>query len=306
MLAQTTSTSLHLGSFSAGVDEPISVRKGQNGRKDTAVSTFYGTTHCRDTNQYKARLTVQSGRDGKKGVSRSLGTFSDASKAGTAVAKHLREHVRDCHTRARACACMRTRPRVSPEALRELNVVVNTDLTAKELAHVLHNEMLARRLSPNGIDDLKLRAAAKIARDLVADAVDEDAMSAASTSSKRVREDTPCIPNWGQSAPFFFSISRSMPTANADDPCRSEGTSMRVSPRPFRRHPPIRSSRSAFAVGMRRRVVKNRSAAGSLAAQRRRLRKVRRQDTPGLGQARLLRSRRPRDAQPTPGQRRFF
>ena len=40
----------------------------------------------------------------------------------------------------------------------------------------------------------------------------------------------------------FFSASRSMPTANAEDPCRSQGTKRRVSPRPFRQHPPIRSS----------------------------------------------------------------
>ena len=39
-----------------------------------------------------------------------------------------------------------------------------------------------------------------------------------------------------------FSISRSMPTANAADPCRAEGAQRRVSPRSFRRYPPIRSS----------------------------------------------------------------
>ena len=43
-------------------------------------------------------------------------------------------------------------------------------------------------------------------------------------------------------APFFFSRSRSTPTANTEDPCRSVGTDRRVSPRPFRRYPLIRSS----------------------------------------------------------------
>ena len=41
---------------------------------------------------------------------------------------------------------------------------------------------------------------------------------------------------------FFFSTSRRMPTANAEALCRSERTQRRVSPRPLRRHPPIRSS----------------------------------------------------------------
>ena len=36
---------------------------------------------------------------------------------------------------------------------------------------------------------------------------------------------------------FFFNISRCIPTANAEDLCRFEGTSRRVSPRPFWRHP---------------------------------------------------------------------
>ena len=40
------------------------------------------------------------------------------------------------------------------------------------------------------------------------------------------------------SARFFFPRSRSMPTANAEDLRRSEGTKRRVSPRPFRRCPP--------------------------------------------------------------------
>ena len=39
----------------------------------------------------------------------------------------------------------------------------------------------------------------------------------------------------------FFSVSRSTPTANADDRCRSEGTQRRISPRLFRCHPPTRS-----------------------------------------------------------------
>ena len=38
--------------------------------------------------------------------------------------------------------------------------------------------------------------------------------------------------------------------------CRSDGTQRRVSPRRFRRRPPIRSSPSAFAVGTRRKVAK--------------------------------------------------
>ena len=33
-----------------------------------------------------------------------------------------------------------------------------------------------------------------------------------------------------------------MPTANAEDPSRFEGIQRRDAPRPFRRHPPIRSS----------------------------------------------------------------
>ena len=39
-----------------------------------------------------------------------------------------------------------------------------------------------------------------------------------------------------------FSISRSMPTANTEDLYQYEGTQRRVSPRPFRHYPPIRSS----------------------------------------------------------------
>ena len=39
---------------------------------------------------------------------------------------------------------------------------------------------------------------------------------------------------------FFKKISPSTPTANAEGLCRSGGTSRRVSPRLFRRHPPIR------------------------------------------------------------------
>ena len=41
---------------------------------------------------------------------------------------------------------------------------------------------------------------------------------------------------------LFFAPIRSMPTANAEDPCRSEGTQRRIPPRPFPCHPPIRSS----------------------------------------------------------------
>ena len=110
----------------------------------------------------------------------------------------------------------------------------------------------------------------------------------------------------GSVSAVCFSIPRSMPTATAEDSCRSEGISMRVSPRPFRCYPLIQFGPSAFAVGMCRQIVKNRSAAESFAARRRRLREVRRQDTRKLGQARLLRSQGPRDAQPTPGQRRLF
>ena len=40
----------------------------------------------------------------------------------------------------------------------------------------------------------------------------------------------------------FFPISRSVPTANAEDPFRPEGARRRVSPRPLRRHPLIQSS----------------------------------------------------------------
>ena len=60
---------------------------------------------------------------------------------------------------------------------------------------------------------------------------------------------------------FFFSISRSMPTANAEDPLfRSEGRPKDAPPpRPFRCYPPTRSSPRAFAVGTRRKVAKNRS-----------------------------------------------
>ena len=39
---------------------------------------------------------------------------------------------------------------------------------------------------------------------------------------------------------IFFSMPWSMPTANAEDPYRSEGTSMRVSLRPFRTPPTLR------------------------------------------------------------------
>ena len=57
----------------------------------------------------------------------------------------------------------------------------------------------------------------------------------------------------------FEIYPRSTPTANAEGPCRSEGTQRRVLPRPLRRHHPVQSSPQAFAVGMRRKVVKNRS-----------------------------------------------
>ena len=40
---------------------------------------------------------------------------------------------------------------------------------------------------------------------------------------------------------IFLTISRSVPTANAEDPRRSQGTERRVSPRPFRCRPPTRS-----------------------------------------------------------------
>ena len=55
-------------------------------------------------------------------------------------------------------------------------------------------------------------------------------------------------------APCSFEMFHSTPTANADDLCRSEGLLSRVSPRPSRRCPPIRSSPSTFAVGMPRNI----------------------------------------------------
>ena len=85
-----------------------------------------------------------------------------------------------------------------------------------------------------------------------------------------------CAPVWHPSGPLasayctctisgpsvrFFSISRSMPTANPEDPLfRSEGRPKDAPPpRPFRCYPPTRSSPRAFAVGTRRKVAKNRS-----------------------------------------------
>ena len=58
-----------------------------------------------------------------------------------------------------------------------------------------------------------------------------------------------------------FLISRSMPTANTEDPCRSEAVYRRVSPRPFRCQPSKSIQPSASAVDMTRKVVKNRSGA---------------------------------------------
>ena len=54
------------------------------------------------------------------------------------------------------------------------------------------------------------------------------------------------------------------PTASAKGLCGSEGTSRRVSPRPSQRYPPTRSSPSAFAVGVRRKVARNKRAGTSI------------------------------------------
>ena len=67
----------------------------------------------------------------------------------------------------------------------------------------------------------------------------------------------------GPSAGFFWGGNIS---EHAEGQCPSEGTYRRVSPRPFRRHPPIRSSPSVFAVGVRRKAAKNRPALGAESA----------------------------------------
>ena len=60
---------------------------------------------------------------------------------------------------------------------------------------------------------------------------------------------------------LFFPIPRSMPTANAEDPCRSEGWPRDASHRALSDAAlPIRYLPSAIAVGMRRNVARNRSA----------------------------------------------
>ena len=56
----------------------------------------------------------------------------------------------------------------------------------------------------------------------------------------------------------FFSTSRSMPTASAEGARRCEGT-RGVPPRPLGCCSPDRSSPTAFAVGMPRKVVENKS-----------------------------------------------
>ena len=57
---------------------------------------------------------------------------------------------------------------------------------------------------------------------------------------------------------FFLQISRSMPTANAEDPCRYQGASRRASPRPFRCRSPTRSGRRRSPSACAEKLSKNR------------------------------------------------